>query len=336
MHHVTKLAIVAAIVATAPLAASARGTFLTALEQRYPNIVGTAVDDCNTCHAVSPYTSYGIALQAAGVATNAAAAIVAVEPLDSDGDGYTNAQELTAVPPSFPGDVKSVPTPTTAPAPAISLSAASLAFGTVTVGGSAAQTTVVSNTGQGDLVVSSVARCNGTSAEFVASPASFTVLPGGSATVTVTYAPVDATTDGGCIAIASNDTAAGTQNVGVSGTGQAAPAAVADLDISRFTVAKRLDISRGGTTSPKVAVVNAGTIAIAPGDVTITVEGKDAAGVAVYTAADNTVAVLPGATAKVAFPVFTPSVASVVTWTVTLADANPDVDVATATTKVVP
>jgi hypothetical protein len=223
-----------------------------------------------------------------------------------------------------------------ATAPHIAVSASTLAFGTVAVGSAANQTTVVSNTGTADLVVSSVARCSGTSSEFTASPTSFTVAPNGSQTVTVSYAPLDATTDSGCVAIVHNDVASGTVNVSVSGTGQSQANPVVDADITRFQVAKRLDISRGGVTTPKAVVVNAGTVA---GTVTLQLEGTapDATGApaVVYTAShDVTLAV--GASAKVPFPVFTPTTPGAVTWTLTVLDQDPDTDVATAVTKVVP
>jgi P pilus assembly chaperone PapD len=223
-----------------------------------------------------------------------------------------------------------------AAAPRIAVSATSLAFGTVTVGSSANQTTIVSNAGDADLVGSSVARCSGTSTEFTASPASFTVAPGGSQTVTVAYAPVDATTDAGCVAIANNDATTGTVNVSVSGTGQSQPNPVVDVDITRFSVAKRLDISRGGVATPKAALVNAGTAA---GTVTVHLEGTapDALGVpaVVYTASQD-VTLAAGASTKVGFPAFAATTPEIVTWTLTVVDQNPDTDVATATTKIVP
>ncbi len=332
MHTMTKVGIAAAVLAAAPLSASARSTYLSAFDTRYKT-TGTALDTCNLCHpsGTSTFTGYANDLVAAGISTNAGAAFATVEPKDSDGDGYANLAEIQAL--SFPGDAKSVPatTPPPAGAPKIAVAPASLALGTVTVGASASQTTVVSNTGTADLTVSSVARCQGTSAEFTASPAGpFTVAAGGSQTVTVKYAPVDATTDTGCIAIANSDAAAGTVNVPVSGAGQAAPAAVLDVDISRFAVAKRVDLSRGGTIAPKIAVVNAGTVA---GTATVQVEGA-VGGVAVYTATQD-VTLAPAAVAKISFPAYVPSAPGTIDWTVTVLDADPDTDVATATTKVV-
>ena len=225
-----------------------------------------------------------------------------------------------------------------APQPKIALQPSSLPFGTVTVGDSATQTAAVQNTGNADLVVSSVARCNGTSAEFSASPtASFTVAPGGSQTVTVRYAPVDTTTDSGCLQVASNDPTLAVAQLAVSGTGANPPSAVLDVDIGRFSAApKRADISRGGTATPKVSLVNPGAVG---GAVTVAIEGvlTDAAGTTspVYSAT-QTVTVAAGATAKIVFPTYTPTLPGVVTWTATVADQDPDQDTATATTRIVP
>jgi ASPM-SPD-2-Hydin domain-containing protein len=225
--------------------------------------------------------------------------------------------------------------------PKVALQPTSLAFGTVTVGTSATQTAAVQNTGTSDLVVSSVTRCTSTSAEFTASPtASFTVTPGGSQTVTVKYAPVDTTTDSGCFQIASNDPTLAVAQLALSGTGAnpvPPPSAVLDVDINRFSVApKRADISRGGTATPKLSLLNPGTVG---GTVTVSIDGvlTDAAGTTspVYTAT-QTVTVAAGATAKVVFPTYTPTLPGTITWTATVADQDPDQDTATATTKVAP
>jgi hypothetical protein len=229
----------------------------------------------------------------------------------------------------------------TVPQPKIALQPTSLAFGTVTVGSSATQTAAVQNTGTADLVVSASSRCTGTSAEFTASPtSSFTVAPGGSQTVTVKYAPVDATTDAGCLQFASNDPALAVAQLAVSGTGvnpAPPPTAVLDVDINRFAAApKRADISRGATVTPKLSLVNAGSVA---GPVTISIDGvlTDNAGTTspVYSAT-QTVTVAAGATAKVVFPGYRPTLPGLITWTATVADEDPDQDTATATTKVVP
>jgi hypothetical protein len=332
MQTMKKLAVLAALV-VAPLAANARSSYLSSFNSKY-GTSNTVLDSCSTCHAssTSTWNAYGNDVKA-NIAAGISSALNTVEPLDSDGDKYSNITEIKAL--SLPGDAKSVPAPTTTPAPKIGVSPTSLSFGTINVGATGTQTTVVSNTGTADLTVKAAA-CAGTSAEFSASPASFTVTAGGKTTVTVTYAPIDATVDSGCVALANNDAATGTVNVSVSGTGQAVttppPSGLLDVDITRFGVAKRLDISRGGTASPMVSVVNAGTVA---GTATVIVEGVDAAGLAVYSASQD-VTLLPAATAKVKFPDFVPTAPGDLVFTATVVDADPDTDVASVPVKVVP
>jgi hypothetical protein len=336
MNRITKLALCAAILAAAPFAAHARSSYLTTFNSTY-RTSGTALDSCSLCHGsggTSTFNPYGNDVRA-GIGSGIASALAAVEPKDSDNDKFTNLDEIKAR--TLPGDAKSFPVAAPpAAAPKIAVSPSSIPFGTVAVGSSATQTATVANSGTADLTVSSVSRCNGTSAEFTASPsASFTVAPGGSQTLTVKYAPLDTTTDSGCFQVASNDTAAGTVQLAVSGAGQSAPSAVVDVDISRFSVPKRLDLSRGMTAAPTVTVVNAGTVA---GTVTVHVEGSapDAQGApAVVFTASQDVTLAPGATAKVKFPEYVPPSPETITWTATVADQDPDVDVATATTKAV-
>ncbi|WP_242343505.1 choice-of-anchor D domain-containing protein [Anaeromyxobacter terrae] len=114
-----------------------------------------------------------------------------------------------------------------APAPAIALNPTSLAFGTVTVGTSKALATQIQNTGNAPLNVTGVAPCPGTPAVFTWTPATpIAVAAGGSTSLTVTFAPTTAAAlpAGACLAVTSDDPARPTVNLGVSGTGAAAPA----------------------------------------------------------------------------------------------------------------
>ena len=90
--------------------------------------------------------------------------------------------------------------------PDIQLMPSTLAFASVAISGSKDLTTQVQNLGTADLNVSSISLCAGTSAEYSWSPVSaFTVAAAGNQVLTVTYAPVDAGQDNGCLSISSND-----------------------------------------------------------------------------------------------------------------------------------
>ena len=144
----------------------------------------------------------------------------------------------------------------TVPTPAIALAPASLSFGTVVLGTSASLAAQIRNSGTAVLEVTSIALCAGTSGEFAwAPPAPLSVPPGQSAVLTVTYTPSAAAADSGCLAIASNDPASPTVNLGVSGTGaaQAFPAialAPDSLDFGTVTI--------GGSASRTTQVQNTG------------------------------------------------------------------------------
>jgi hypothetical protein len=104
----------------------------------HPNATGTKLDSCTLCHSggmqgtkyvgscqwchfkygydssgdiLATLNSYGLAYLNAG---RSSAAVSAIEGLDSDGDGYSNADEIASV--RFPGDPNDDPTKVTAPA----------------------------------------------------------------------------------------------------------------------------------------------------------------------------------------------------------------------------
>jgi hypothetical protein len=81
---------------------SGSSNFLTRVETLYPAIIGTRIDHCTICHVTTDpvvLNSYGLAYQAAG---ESAAALVTIQNLDSDGDGWTNLKEIQKL--TFPGD----------------------------------------------------------------------------------------------------------------------------------------------------------------------------------------------------------------------------------------
>lgn len=145
--------------------------------------------------------------------------------------------------------------------PAITISPASLSFGTVGTGSSAALTTQLQNTGNAALTVSSIALCSGTPARFTWAPSAtpFTVAAGSSTTLTVTYTPVGAITDSGCLAISSNATATPTVNLAVTGTGQV-PAAP-KVGVSPTSLAFG-DVTVGTSSTRSFAISNTGNAAL--------------------------------------------------------------------------
>jgi hypothetical protein len=86
---------------------------------QYPNIVGSSLQNCNLCHTASipSLNPYGAAYKTNG---RNSAAFGLIANLDSDGDGFKNVQEFSAL--TFPGDPASHPAvvvPTAVPPTAI-------------------------------------------------------------------------------------------------------------------------------------------------------------------------------------------------------------------------
>ncbi len=89
-----------------PETAQANSNDLAKLTGRYPN----ATVSCSTCHtsSIPALNVYGAAYKSNG---RSAAALATIEPTDSDGDGYTNLQEINAG--TNPGDASSHPSAVT-------------------------------------------------------------------------------------------------------------------------------------------------------------------------------------------------------------------------------
>lgn len=83
----------------------AKPQFLDRLRAAYPNIVDSPIDDCVLCHRDG--VPDGPINKFADNFFSYKADLAALEPLDSDGDGFTNLEELTAL--TFPGDPDSFP-----------------------------------------------------------------------------------------------------------------------------------------------------------------------------------------------------------------------------------
>lgn len=104
---------------------SAYGGYLNAFNAKY-GTSGTALDTCALCHQSAggggPRNAYGNAFEQALDAhgSDPAAAFAAIESADSDGDGYSNIDEINAR--TKPGDPASHPGgPTPTPAPPVAL-----------------------------------------------------------------------------------------------------------------------------------------------------------------------------------------------------------------------
>ncbi len=95
----------------------AKSSYLAQFISTYPQVAGTRLDSCNTCHTSVPARNpYGADFKSHGHNFQA------IEQLDSDGDGYTNLQEIQAL--TLPGDPNShpggtQPNPTATPAPSV-------------------------------------------------------------------------------------------------------------------------------------------------------------------------------------------------------------------------
>ncbi len=89
----------------APMVA-AKSSYLTSFNQNY-NTTGTKLDSCNTCHvAGESLNPYGRASSENG------RNFAAIETLDLDNDGFTNAEEINAL--TFPGNPDDYPQTTPA------------------------------------------------------------------------------------------------------------------------------------------------------------------------------------------------------------------------------
>ncbi|HTN51520.1 MAG TPA: choice-of-anchor D domain-containing protein, partial [Anaeromyxobacter sp.] len=147
------------------------------------------------------------------------------------------------------------------PTPAVALVPSSLDFMTVQIGATATLTTQIQNGGGAPLDVTAIAACSGTSPEFGWSPAApITVAPGQAATLSVTYAPIDAGPDNGCLALSTDDPNHATIDLGLAGVGQAVTTAPAIA-----LVPPALDfgaVNVGGQAMRTAQVQNTGTAAL--------------------------------------------------------------------------
>ncbi|MCX6622522.1 MAG: choice-of-anchor D domain-containing protein, partial [Acidobacteria bacterium] len=149
--------------------------------------------------------------------------------------------------------------------PVISVDAASLDLGSVTVGQAATRTLKIANAGKAALNVSAISPAGMFS---VVSPAvPFQVAAGANTLVTVRFSPTVAGTQSGTLSITSNDPASATVRIPLSGVGIAASAPKitvepASLDFGDVTAgqtrSRTLKVSNTGNASLTVSAVSAG------------------------------------------------------------------------------
>lgn len=106
------------IASSKPQSGSAAPGDLSSAVSKYPILNGSGLQTCDLCHTASVpnLNPFGTAYKNNG---RNIAAFGAIESLDSDGDGFTNIQEINAL--TFPGNAASkpaVPTATNTPLPA--------------------------------------------------------------------------------------------------------------------------------------------------------------------------------------------------------------------------
>lgn len=219
--------------------------------------------------------------------------------------------------------------------PVISLITPTVDFGQVTIGSSVTRYASVQNTGGADLVISSLSLCTDTTTEFsIPNPGPFTVAPGASASLPVTYSPADTSSDAGCMTIANNDPVKPAVTVALSGSGIVPPPPTPiDIDITGFSVPSNVSIRRMPLITPSLSVINSGTVSSGSGKVTAVLVGVEN-GITIY---DRTIAldnISAGASANYTFPGYLATTVGTISWTVTVNDTDPDIDAATATTRV--
>ena len=117
-----------------------------------------------------------------------------------------------------------------------------------------------------------------------------------------------------------------------------APAAVVDLDIAQFKVTKRVRLANVKPIGIQLTVRNAGTVNGTETRVAtvIGVQLQDGGAVEVYRETMDVSDPVGNGRTKFDFPSFEPDAAGDINWTASIADDDPDDDVATATTTVVP
>ncbi len=197
-------------------------------------------------------------------------------------------------------------TGTPTPVPVATLSAITIAFPTVTIGGSNTQTVVIQNTGTANLVIGSVAIAG---ADFTQSnTCSTAVIPTNSCTITAVFSPTAAVARSGTITITDN---AGGSPRTVALTGTGTPTSVPVVTLSKVSVPFP-STTIGASNTQTVSIQNTGTANLVIGSIVIA--GTD------FTQSNNcSTAVIPTNSCTIT-AVFSPTAAVARTGTITITD----------------
>ncbi|HEY2458193.1 MAG TPA: choice-of-anchor D domain-containing protein [Candidatus Acidoferrum sp.] len=161
------------------------------------------------------------------------------------------------------------------PQPKISLSTNAVDFGTVGIGSQGSASIIVSNAGGSDLTIS-VISMNG--AGFTASGLTTpkTISAGQAATLGLSFRPTAVGADLGTIAISSNDPAAPSASISLTGTGSAAP--VGQLSSSPASLSFD-NVAAGSSTTQQLTLSNTGNGPTQISSVSITGTGFSVSGI---------------------------------------------------------
>ncbi len=199
------------------------------------------------------------------------------------------------------GEGKSITPPPPTPVPIILVSPTALTMDSTLVGSFSQKTLVVSNTGLANLVVSNIVRSAADSSQFAVSPTAFTIGPGGTQTVTVTFVPSTAAQKSTILNIVHNATGSPTQVV-VSGVGKSTTPPLANNPAISVVSSLVLDSTNIGSTSQKLlAVFNTGTANLVVSG--IAVSGAQAG---MFAVSPTTTTITPGSSQSVTVS-FTPT-----------------------------
>lgn len=166
------------------------------------NTAGTSLGSCNTCH-YSDFTRNPYGSDFASNGHN----FTAIESMDSDGDTFTNIEEITAG--TFPGDASSYPTPPAVPV--LTTIAVSPATATLDIAGTQVFTATALDQNGSPMSGIDISWTSSNTSVGDVTPASATTDAGGNATTTFIASDTGAVT-----VTAANGTTSGTASVTVN------------------------------------------------------------------------------------------------------------------------